>query len=246
MIGQAAANHEYSVPGDDTITFTITISVVGRPECPVDQVTLIVLDENGTDVTEQAENDCLPPGTYVIRAVIVPPDATDTFVWSVDGEAAEVGERDVVSIDGDELTIQLSNEFRSVSVIAAGCATDGIDLRLCPDVIPCCIDVNATDRLFVRSGDRTDTATHPHRNSNTVRDFHVVVAVGSVLPADLVRAVANTGLGGLVGPGNRWRDRGCRIVRVCNSVWILLCVNPTGLDSNSERQPMHTRRSGHF
>ena len=97
-------------------------------------------------------------------------------------------------------------------------------------------NVNATDRLFVRSGDRADAATRPHRNSHTVRDFYVVVAVRSVLPADFVRAVANTDMGGLMGPGNRRWDRRRRSLRVCNSVWILLCVNPTGLDSNSERQ----------
>ena len=182
VIAIATVNHDYSVPGNGTITFTITVSIVGRPECqetldvtldqcpddgpppppppprcPVERVTLIVLDENGTNVTTLAEGDCLPPGTYEVRAVIEPSGATDTFLWRVDGESAEVGERDVVSIDGDELTIQLNTSFRSVSVIAAGCASDGIDLRPCEPL--CCPNLTGLTASCMPRCPRSTTVT---------------------------------------------------------------------------------------
>jgi hypothetical protein len=99
-----------------------------------------VFDANGTDVTARIEDgECLPPGRYVVRAGIVPAGATTAFAWSVDGFPAAVGQRDVVAINGPQLTINLATAFRSVSVIAAGCATDGIDLRPCEEL--CCPDL---------------------------------------------------------------------------------------------------------
>jgi hypothetical protein len=87
----------------------------------------------------------------------VPAGATNTFIWSVDGQAAEVGERDVVSIDGDELTIQLNTEFRSVSVIAAGCASDGIDLRPCRRI--CCPSLTGLTTSCMSRCPRSTTVT---------------------------------------------------------------------------------------
>lgn len=159
VIGQAAASHTYSVPGTGTTTFQVTVTIAGRPECvttvdvevptcraepppgqcPVNQVTLRVINSNGTDVTAQVQSgECLPPGRYLVRADIVPAGATTLFAWGVDGFAAAVGQRGVVAINGPQLTIDLTT-FRSVSVIAAGCASDGVDLRPCEEV--CCPDL---------------------------------------------------------------------------------------------------------
>lgn len=158
VIGQAAAGHAYSVPGTGTATFQALVAIVGRPECgtqpvdipvgrcperpcPVDQVTLEVADASGTPVTGQAEaGACLPPGRYVVRANVVPAGATNVFAWSVDGIAAAVGQRGVVAIAGAQLTIDLTTSLRSVSVIAASCASDGIDLRPCEEL--CCPDLS--------------------------------------------------------------------------------------------------------
>src|SRR4029077_5042104 len=142
--GQAAAIHTYSVPGTGTTTFHATVTIAGRRECatpvevtvdtcpttppptppsrcPVDQITLEVLDPNGNPVTAQLEaGTCLPPGRYVIRANIVPAGSTTSFAWRVDGNVAAVGQRGVVAITGARLTIDLTTSFRSVSVIAAG------------------------------------------------------------------------------------------------------------------------------
>jgi hypothetical protein len=163
IIGQAAANHTYSVPGTGTTTFQATVTIAGRPDCvtpidvavdtcpttppttppgkcPVDRLTLEVLDPNGNPVTAQLEaGTCLPPGRYVIRANIIPPGSTTSFAWRVDGIVAAVGQRGVVAITGARLTIDLTTSFRSVSVIAAGCASDGVDLRPCKP--PCCPDL---------------------------------------------------------------------------------------------------------
>jgi hypothetical protein len=165
VIGQAAANHTYSVPGTGTTTFHATVTIAGRPDCvtsvdvpvdtcpatpppgttppstcPVDQITLEVLDPNGNSVTAQIEaGTCLPPGRYVVRANIVPAGSTTSFAWRVDGNVAAVGQRGVIAITGARLTIDLTTSFRSVSVIAAGCASDGVDLRPCKP--PCCPDL---------------------------------------------------------------------------------------------------------
>lgn len=158
VIGQAAASHGYSVPGTGTTTFQITVTIEGRPdcvttvdvdvpecpaestECPVERVTLVVVNSAGTDVTPQIElGDCQPPGRYVVSADIDPPGATTAFAWSVDGFAATVGQRGVTAINGGQLTIELTTSFRSVSVIAAGCASDGVDLRPCEE--ECCPDL---------------------------------------------------------------------------------------------------------
>ena len=158
VVGQAAVFHVYSVPGSGTISFQVTVTIASRPECvttvnfdlfrcpeepppqcPVDQIALRIIDASGTDVTAQVEaGECLPPGRYVVRAEIVPAGSTTTFTWRVDGFAAAVGQRDVVAINGPQLTINPTT-FRSVSVIAADCASDGIDLRPCEQV--CCPDL---------------------------------------------------------------------------------------------------------
>jgi hypothetical protein len=158
VIGQAAASHGYSVPGTGTTTFQVAVTIEGRSdcvttvdvdvpecpaestECPVERVTLVVVDSAGTDVTPQIQAGlCLTPGRYVVRADIEPPGATTAFLWRVDGLAAVAGQLDVTAITGDELTIELATSFRSVSVIAAGCASDGVDLRPCEE--PCCPDL---------------------------------------------------------------------------------------------------------
>lgn len=103
----------------------------GQEDCPINQVTLEVIDSNGTPVTTQLQNgECLPSGQYVVRAIVEPPGATNSFSWTVDGFAAVVGQRNVVVINGDQLTLDLT-EFRSVTVTAAGCAINSVDLRLC-------------------------------------------------------------------------------------------------------------------
>jgi hypothetical protein len=158
-VGSAATGHSYAAPATGTSTFQITVTIHGRPECvttadvtvdacpaapppgrcPVDQVTLVV-DSNGTDVTAQVANgQCLPPGRYRVRAHIVPPHATTAFTWNVDGSAAVVGHRGVVAIQGAQLTIDLTTQSRSISVIAAGCASNGVDLHPCKP--PCCPDL---------------------------------------------------------------------------------------------------------
>jgi hypothetical protein len=162
VLGQAAAIHTYSVPGTGTTTFQATVTIAGRQDCvtgpvdvpvdtcpttppgttppgtcPVEQITLEVVDRNGNSVTAQIEaGTCLPPGRYVVRAHIVPAGSTTSFAWRVDGFVAAVGQRGVVAITGARLTIDLTTSFRSVSVIAAGCASDGVDLRPCKP--PCC------------------------------------------------------------------------------------------------------------
>ncbi len=162
-IGMTSVVHTYSVPGTGATTFQVTVTIAGRVECvtrvdvpidrcrvpdkqppqgcPVDQLTLQLFDANGTDVTAQAEaGECLPPGRYVVRSNVVPAGVTDLFNWWVDGIAAAVGQLDVVAIADEQLTIDLATEFRSVSVVAASCASDGIDLRPCPK--PCCPDLS--------------------------------------------------------------------------------------------------------
>ena len=162
VIGQAAAGHPYSVPGTGATAFQVTVTVVGRPECvttvdveidncpsapseppeecPVEQVTLRVADSNGIDVTPRIEaGECLSPGQYVVRADIVPAGATTAFAWRVDGFAATIGQTGVVAITGAQLTIDLTTSFQSVSVIAARCASDGVDLRPCEKA--CCPDL---------------------------------------------------------------------------------------------------------
>jgi hypothetical protein len=163
-IGIAPAVHNYSAPATGTVTFHVTVTIAGRPDCvttaevdvgacpaappgpgqgqpcPVDQIRLRVTNSNNTDVTAQIEDGaCLPPGRYRVRAQIVPAGATTAFAWRVDGIAAAVGQRGVVAIAGAQLTIDLTTAFRSVSVIAAGCASDGVDLRPCEKV--CCPDL---------------------------------------------------------------------------------------------------------
>lgn len=159
IIGQAAASHTYAAPGpgatdvqvvvaitglaECTTTVDISVSACpGRPpgECPVERVTLEVEDPNGNSVADQLEDGgCLAPGQYVVRAVVVPPGAAAAFAWSVDGFPAIVGQNGVVAINGARLTIDLA-AFRSVSVIAAGCASDGVDLRPCEE--ECCPDLD--------------------------------------------------------------------------------------------------------
>ncbi len=163
VIGQAAVFHAYSVPGTGTTTVQVSVTIAGRrdcittvnldlancpapppppppDDCPVDRIRLRVVDASGTDVTPLVEaGDCLAPGLYDVRAVIVPAGATSVFSWRVDGIAAAVGQRDVVAVNGPELTLRLT-AFRSVSVIAAACASDGIDLRPCESV--CCPDLS--------------------------------------------------------------------------------------------------------
>jgi hypothetical protein len=159
VLGQAAATHNYAAPGSGATNFQVVVIITGREECattvdisvpacpgqppgkcPVEQVTLVVEDASGNPVTAQLEaGGCLAPGRYVIRAVIVPPGATTAFLWSVDGFAAVIGQRGVVAITGAQLTIDLTT-FRSVSVIAAGCASDGVDLRPCEEA--CCPELS--------------------------------------------------------------------------------------------------------
>ena len=166
VIGSGPASHNYSVPGSGTTSFHVTVTIAGRPECvteidisvdrcpaapppppppppgrcPVEEVRLRVFDSTGTDVTRRIEQgQCLPPGRYVVRARIVPAGATTAFTWNVDGQAAVVGQRGVTAINGAQLTIELATAFRSVSVIAAGCASDGVDLRPCEEL--CCPDL---------------------------------------------------------------------------------------------------------
>jgi hypothetical protein len=153
-------DHVYE-PGDQPQTITVRFSTStgpsaacvaeqtfslepcpGKPpgRCPVDQVKLEVADSNGIDVTGRIEEgECLAPGRYVVRVRISPPGATGDFAWRVDGFAAAIGQRDVVATDGARLTLDLT-AFRSVSVIAASCASDGIDLRPCKP--PCCPDLD--------------------------------------------------------------------------------------------------------
>lgn len=127
VIGSAAAVHNYSVPGTGTTTFHVTVTIAGRPECkteidvpvdacpaqpppppppppgrcPVDRITLRVLNSAGTDITARLEDGtCLAPGRYVVRADILPTGATTAFAWRVDGIAAAVGQRGVVAISG--------------------------------------------------------------------------------------------------------------------------------------------------
>jgi hypothetical protein len=165
VIGQAGVFHAYSVPGSGatsgSTTFQVTVTIAGRPDCittvsldlancpaplppppgdcPVDQIALRVVDANGTDVTSRLEaGDCLLPGVYVVLAEIVPAGSTNAFSWRVDGFPAAVGQRDVVAVNGPQLTLR-PTAFRSVSVIAAACASDGIDLRPCEPV--CCPDL---------------------------------------------------------------------------------------------------------
>jgi hypothetical protein len=115
----------------DSIQVDVEVEACGPDECPVSRVELVVEDANGTNVTTQLQEDgCLPTGQYVVSAVVEPPGATSDFSWSVGGVAAAVPQRGVVAINGRQLTIDLTL-FRSVSVIAAGCASDGIDLRPC-------------------------------------------------------------------------------------------------------------------
>jgi hypothetical protein len=152
LVGTSPASGSFSTsfsyPADDTYVATLIIlspasctgnsiqvdvevEACGPDECPVSSVELVVEDANGTNVTTQLHEDgCLPSGQYVVRAVVEPPGATSDFSWSVGGVAAAVGQRGVVAINGRQLTIDLTL-FRSVSVIAAGCASDGIDLRPC-------------------------------------------------------------------------------------------------------------------
>jgi PKD domain len=167
VIGQSAVFHTYSVPGSGptggSTTFLVTVTIAGRRDCittvsldlancppppngcPVDQIALRVLDASGTDVTSRVEaGDCLPPGVYRLRAEIVPPGSTSAFSWRVDGVAAAVGQRDVVAVNGPQLTLS-PTAFRSVSVIAAACASDGIDLRPCePACCPELTDLTAS------------------------------------------------------------------------------------------------------
>jgi len=143
-LGQAAVTHSYDAP--TATTFQVVVSISDQPECsevidipvpacppaptppcPVTQVQLAL--ENPPP--NFREGDCLPPGSYTIVATVVPAGATNTFIWSVDGIQAVVGERGVTAISGNRLTVQLSDSSLSVSVIAAGCASDGIDLHPC-------------------------------------------------------------------------------------------------------------------
>jgi PKD domain-containing protein len=164
VIGSGTAAHNYSVPGSGQASFHVTVTIAGRPECvttidipldrcpastpppppgrcPVERITLRVFDASGADVTARLEDGaCLPPGRYVVRAEIVPAGATTAFAWAVGGVAAAVGQRGVVAINGARLTIELTTAFRSVSVIAAGCASDGVDLRPCKEV--CCPELS--------------------------------------------------------------------------------------------------------
>jgi hypothetical protein len=150
-IGTGAASHNYTAPNAGSTTFQATVTIAGRPECfaVIDvaiaacpqgpppncprRVKLRIEDANGVDVTEQVEDgQCLPPGRYWVRATTEPLGVPATFIWNVDGANAQVGQRDVVAITGDRLTIELGTTFRSVSVIVAGCdMSDGIDLRPC-------------------------------------------------------------------------------------------------------------------
>jgi hypothetical protein len=156
--------HNYSVPGNGQASFHVTVTITGRAECvteidvpvdrcpapqppppptdrcPVDRIRVRVFDSTGTDVTPRIEQGvCLPPGRYIVRASIQPAGATTAFAWDVDGESAVVGERGVTAINGPQLTIELTTAFRSISVIAAGCRSDGVDLRPCEEV--CCPDL---------------------------------------------------------------------------------------------------------
>jgi PKD domain len=184
VIGSASAVHNYSVPGTGTQSFHVTVTIAGRPECrteidlsvdacpagpppppppppgrcPVERITLRVLDASGTDVTGRLQDGaCLPPGRYVVRADIVPAGATSAFAWRVDGIAAAVGQRGVVAINGARLTIELTTAFRSVSVIAAGCASDGVDLRPCKEV--CCPDLTGVTATCMPRCPPATTAT---------------------------------------------------------------------------------------
>jgi hypothetical protein len=149
ILGQAAVVHVYQAANDTTFQAVVTIS--GRPECtaeidipvracegvdcPVTQVRL----ELDPPVPGFQEGDCLAPGNYTIAAMVDPSGATASFSWSVDGFQAIVGQRDVTAISGNLLTLQLQDSPRSVSVIGAGCRSDGIDLRPCDEV--CCPDL---------------------------------------------------------------------------------------------------------
>jgi PKD domain len=156
-IGTAPVVHNYSLPGSGQASFHVTVTIAGRAECvteidipvdrcptppppgrcPVEQIRLRVIDSSGTDVTQQVgAGRCLPPGRYVVQVDILPVGATTAFAWWVDGIPAGVGSGGVAAINGPRLTIDLTTASHSVSVVAAGCAPEGVDLRPCEEV--CC------------------------------------------------------------------------------------------------------------